>query len=103
MTEQYQFAWQVLGKFLADRCRTTSPKFPPGIEVILNWTDEDDQRRSDRGFIVGFFPAPCGFLPGWWYVVSFTDTHNWDWMPSPFYEEAHESELELAPQDSRYP
>lgn len=99
MTEQETLAWQLLSNFFSIQIETTPPRFPLGVRVDSVWIDECGQLRRDKGVIVGIFPAPPRWRPGWWYVVRFYELVAQDWVILPIEEDCHEGELELTQMD----
>lgn len=75
------------------------PKFAIGDRVRSVWVDGLGGTRIDCGNVVGVFPAPDGFLAGWWYVVRFDVLTGCEWMPRPCDDDIHESDLELQPEN----
>lgn len=71
------------------------PKFPIGAIVSSRWVDETGELRRDVGTIVGLFPAPHDWRPGWWYVVRLDSVDGCEWLSLPYDDETHESDLEL--------
>lgn len=71
------------------------PKFYLGQRVRCEYVSADDEQTYvDEGVVMGVFPAPPGWLEGWWYYVSWEVFSQSISLPTPHLEEAHENDLE---------
>jgi hypothetical protein len=99
MTFEQTLAWELLRDFISSRLGTLPPRYPVGSEVTVSWIDEFGQAREEHGVIVGYFPAPPRWLPGWWYVVRWQSLFYLSGTGVAIEDECHESDLSLSGRD----
>lgn len=86
-----------MASFVQNQLGLEPPRFPIGASVRSAWIDETGRQRIDHGLVVGIFPAPAGWLGGWWYVVRLPSIEGCWWLDLPYDDQIHEADLELWP------